>query len=43
MCVTKDGHILSGGGKDRKIYQWDTNYEKTGLEYEVKLFTIRGE
>lgn len=34
LCVTNDGSILSGG-KDRKICQWDGNFEKTGLEYEI--------
>ncbi|KAL3872559.1 hypothetical protein ACJMK2_035781 [Sinanodonta woodiana] len=28
LCKTKDGTILSGGGKDRKIKQWDSNYKQ---------------
>lgn len=35
LCVTNDGYMLSGGGKDRRICQWDSNYEKTGLECEI--------
>ena len=35
VCVMKDGTILSGGGKDRKIIQWDNAYKKTGLETEL--------
>ncbi len=29
-----DGHFLTGG-KDRKVIQWDANFQKTGLELEV--------
>ncbi|XP_050404187.1 echinoderm microtubule-associated protein-like 2 isoform X5 [Patella vulgata] len=35
LCVMKDGTILSGGGKDRKVYQFDENYKRTGLETEI--------
>ncbi|XP_035824705.1 echinoderm microtubule-associated protein-like 2 [Aplysia californica] len=35
LCVTKDGTLLSGGGKDRKIIQWDNTFAKTGSETEV--------
>lgn len=35
LCVTKDGTLLSGGGKDRKIIQWDSSFKKTGTETEV--------
>lgn len=35
MCVMKDGTLLSGGGKDRKIVQFDSSYTKTGVETEV--------
>lgn len=35
VCATKDGYILSGGGKDRKIYQWDNNYQKSGEGTEI--------
>ena len=35
LCVTKDGHMLSGG-KDRRIVQWDSNFKQTGLECKVK-------
>lgn len=35
LCFLKDGTLLSGGGKDRKIIQWDNAYKKTGQESEV--------
>ncbi|KAH9509077.1 Echinoderm microtubule-associated protein-like 1 [Bulinus truncatus] len=36
LCVLKDGTLISGGGKDRKIIQWDsTTYNKTGSETEI--------
>lgn len=35
VCVMKDGTLLSGGGKDRKIVQFDSSYTKTGVETEV--------
>ncbi|CAH1792966.1 unnamed protein product [Owenia fusiformis] len=30
LLVMKDGTILSGGGKDRKIIKWDSSYNKIG-------------
>ena len=35
LCTTKDGNLLSGGGKDRKVIEWDNTYSKTGREAEV--------
>ena len=35
LCPTKDGNLLSGGGKDRKVFEWDSTYSKTGRETEV--------
>ncbi|KAK7487112.1 hypothetical protein BaRGS_00021607 [Batillaria attramentaria] len=35
LCGTKDGNLLSGGGKDRKVIEWDSGYSKTGRETEV--------
>ncbi|XP_062595219.1 echinoderm microtubule-associated protein-like 2 isoform X4 [Saccostrea cucullata] len=35
VCVMKDGTLLSGGGKDRKIIQYDSSYTKTGVETEI--------
>ncbi|CAL1527600.1 unnamed protein product [Lymnaea stagnalis] len=35
LCILKDGSLISGGGKDRKIIQWDSTYKKTGQETEV--------
>lgn len=28
---------MSGGGKDRKIIEWDAELQKTGFEVEVKM------
>lgn len=38
--MMKDGTLLSGGGKDRKIVQWDSNYKRAGVETEVCLFLV---
>ncbi|XP_052271012.1 echinoderm microtubule-associated protein-like 2 isoform X1 [Dreissena polymorpha] len=35
ICCTRDGTILSGGGKDRKIIAWDAEFQKTGVENEI--------
>ncbi|CAG2253436.1 EML1_2 [Mytilus edulis] len=36
ICVDpEDGTILTGGGKDRKIVQWDSSYQRTGLTKEI--------
>ncbi len=32
ICVLKDGSVVTGGGKDRKLVQFDASYRKTGLE-----------
>lgn len=37
VFATKDGTLLSGGGKDRKIVEWDSELQKTGFEYEVEI------
>ncbi|KAL2096531.1 hypothetical protein ACEWY4_008679 [Coilia grayii] len=34
LCVLKDGTLVSGGGKDRKVVHWDHEYHKQG-EVEV--------
>ncbi|XP_025089345.1 LOW QUALITY PROTEIN: echinoderm microtubule-associated protein-like 1 [Pomacea canaliculata] len=36
LCSTKDGNLLSGGGKDRKVIEWDGSYSKTGRETELQ-------
>lgn len=36
LCVMKDGSVLSGGGKDKKVIQYDSSYTKTGVETEVR-------
>lgn len=38
LCVLKDGTLVSGGGKDRKVLQWDHDYRKKS-EMEVKLLS----
>ncbi|KAL5009043.1 hypothetical protein ScPMuIL_014624 [Solemya velum] len=35
LCLTKDGHILSGGGKDRKIIEYDESLQRTGQDAEI--------
>ncbi len=35
ICVLKDGSIVTGGGKDRRLVQFDALYKRTGLEAEV--------
>ncbi|XP_060556828.1 echinoderm microtubule-associated protein-like 2 isoform X5 [Ruditapes philippinarum] len=35
LYTTKDGNILSGGGKDRKILEWSKDLQRTGNSYEV--------
>jgi len=32
ICVLKDGSIVTGGGKDRRMVQFDSTYRKSGLE-----------
>ena len=36
ICTLKDGTIVSGGGKDKKIIEWDANMNKTGREAKVR-------
>lgn len=35
LCVLKDGTLVSGGGKDRRVLLWDHDYRKKN-EIEVK-------
>lgn len=35
VCVLKDGTVVSGGGKDRKVVLWDRDYSKQS-EMEVR-------
>ncbi|XP_052766462.1 echinoderm microtubule-associated protein-like 2 isoform X3 [Mya arenaria] len=35
LWASRDGSILSGGGKDRKIIQWDADFQKTGVQNEI--------
>jgi len=34
ICVIKDGTLITGG-KDRRLVEWNTAYQKTGKEHEV--------
>ena len=38
ICVLKDGSIVTGGGKDRKMVQFDSTYRKSGLEATVSKY-----
>ena len=38
ICVLKDGSVVTGGGKDRRLVQFDASYRKSGLEAEVTIF-----
>lgn len=35
ICTLKDGKIVSGGGKDKRIIEWDSNMNRTGREAKV--------
>lgn len=35
ICVLKDGSVISGGGKDGRIVQFDSNLAKTGENSQV--------
>ncbi|XP_059086390.1 echinoderm microtubule-associated protein-like 1 isoform X5 [Tigriopus californicus] len=35
ICVMKDGSIVTGGGRDRKLIQFDSTYKRTGMEAEL--------
>ncbi len=37
ICVLKDGSIVTGGGKDHRIVQFDSFYKRTGMEVEVSV------
>lgn len=38
LCVLKDGTLVSGGGKDRKVALWGYDYRKQS-EMEVRALT----
>lgn len=40
ICVLKEGSIISGGGKDGRIVQFDGNLQHTGFEAQVGIFSI---
>ena len=35
ICVLKDGGVITGGGKDRKLVLLDASYKRSGVEAEV--------
>ncbi|XP_065052263.1 echinoderm microtubule-associated protein-like 2 isoform X3 [Rhopilema esculentum] len=35
ICCMSDGKILTGGGKDKRILEWDQCYKKTGREIDI--------
>lgn len=35
ICVLKEGSIITGGGKDGRIIQFDNNLQRTGYEAQV--------
>lgn len=37
ICTMKDGTYLTGGGKDKRIVEWDRNLNRTGREAKVLL------
>lgn len=41
VCVLKDGTMVSGGGKDRKVVLWDHDYRKKAT-MEVSEFSSEG-
>lgn len=41
ICVLKDGTMVSGGGKDRKVALWDHSYKKQA-EMEVRALQPSG-
>ncbi len=41
ICVLKEGSIITGGGKDGKIVQFDSNLQPTGVEAQVTAFEIQ--
>lgn len=36
ICVLKDGSVLTGGGKDGKIIQFDSNLSRTGEDSQIE-------
>uniref|UniRef100_A0A1Y1MLA9 Uncharacterized protein n=1 Tax=Photinus pyralis TaxID=7054 RepID=A0A1Y1MLA9_PHOPY len=36
ICVLKDGAVVSGGGKDGRMVQFDANLERTGEESQIE-------
>lgn len=35
ICVLKEGNIITGGGKDGKLIEFDSSLQRTGAEYQV--------
>ena len=44
LCMLRDGTLVSGGGKDRKLISWDGNYQKlhkTEVRQHVTLLILK--
>lgn len=37
ICVLKEGSIITGGGKDGRIVQFDSSLQPTGFEAQVNI------
>lgn len=40
ICVLKEGSIITGGGKDGRIVQFDSNLQPTGFEAQVNMIFV---
>lgn len=38
ICVLKDGSVITGGGKDSRIVQFDYNLSRTGVISQVRIY-----
>ena len=38
VCILKDGTVVTGGGKDKRIVEWDINLNRTGREAKVCIY-----
>lgn len=36
ICVLKEGNIITGGGKDGKLIEFDSSLQRTGAEYQIE-------
>lgn len=40
ICVLKDGSVITGGGKDGRLVQFDSNLNRTGEESRVRILLL---